>query len=103
VWAIDITFPMARGFVYLAVAIDWVAVKTAHNRRENQAALVAHPLKIVIVLSDPAPRSQSVGLKSQPIALFRYYSAACSVDSLLAVSRSRWDSTSLRCITSTYL
>ena len=36
-------------------------------------------------------------------ALFRYYSAACSVDSLLAVSRSRWDSTSSRCITSTYL
>jgi hypothetical protein len=38
--------PMPRGFVYLAVALDWGAAKTAHNRRENEAALVAHPPKI---------------------------------------------------------
>ena len=37
------------------------------------------------MLIESGPRYQSVGLKSQPIALFRYYSAACSVDGLLAV------------------
>ena len=69
VWAMDITYiPMARGFVYLAVVLDQGLAKTAHNRRENEAALVAYPPKIVIVLIESGPRSRSVGLKSQPIA-----------------------------------
>ena len=36
VWAMDITYiPMARGFVYLAVVLDWFSRRVLHGGRRK--------------------------------------------------------------------